>query len=271
MNEVQIFDNLKVKEVNGQVMFDAESTAIGLGLTQTKNGKIYVQWKRVNNYLNNFSAHVRKELGVPTSGDGINSPQVEKGDFITEPQFYKLAIKANNETAEKFQDWVTSEVLPSIRKHGAYMTNQTIEQVLSDPDTIIKIATDLKKERQQNAVLVQRVNELEPKASYYDKILQNNALVNISVIAKDYGMSAVKMNKLLHELGVQFKQGGMWLLYAKHQKKGWTKSNTTVVTKSDGTEKLVMNTKWTQKGCLGLYELLKANGYLPLIEQDSVA
>lgn len=251
MNELQVFNGLKVKEVNGRIMFDAESTAIGLGIVES-NSK-YVRWQRVNKYL------------------GENSPLVEKGDFITEPQFYKLAIKANNETAEKFQDWVTSEVLPAIRKHGAYMTNQTIEQVLSDPDTIIKIATDLKAERERNAMLSQRVNELEPKASYYDKILQNHSLVNISVIAKDYGMSAVSMNKLLHELGVQFKQGDMWLLYAKHQKKGWTKSNTTVVNKADGTEKLVMNTKWTQKGCLGIYELLKVNGYLPLIEQEDIA
>lgn len=256
MNELQVFNGLKVKEENGRIMFDAETAAIGLGITQlAKSGNVSVRWERINKYLS-----------IPTSGD-----EIKRGDFITEPQFYKLAFKANNETAEKFQDWVTSEVLPAIRKHGAYMTNQTIEQVLSDPDTIIKIATDLKAERERNAMLSQRVNELEPKASYYDKILQNRSLVNISVIAKDYGMSAVAMNKLLHELGVQFKQGDMWLLYAKHQKKGWTKSNTTVVTKADGTEKLVMNTKWTQKGCLGLYELLKSNRYLPLIEQEDVA
>ena len=99
-NEVQVFNGLKIKEVNGQVMFDAESAAIGLGIVES-NGK-YVRWQRVNKYL------------------GENSPLVEKGDFITEPQFYKLAIKANNETAERFQDWVTTEVLPSIRKTGGY-------------------------------------------------------------------------------------------------------------------------------------------------------
>jgi Prophage antirepressor len=110
-NEVQVFNGLKVKEVNGQVMFDAETAAIGMGITQEKNGITYVQWKRVNNYLNNVSAHVRNDE---------NSPRVGKGDYITEPQFYKLAIKANNETAERFQDWVTTEVLPSIRKTGGY-------------------------------------------------------------------------------------------------------------------------------------------------------
>lgn len=104
-NEVQVFDNLKVKEVNGQVMFDAETAAIGLGLTQTKNGKIYVRWETVTKYL---------------------SQKVGKSDFITEPQFYKLAIKANNETAERFQAWVTEEVLPSIRKTGSYQAKPAL-------------------------------------------------------------------------------------------------------------------------------------------------
>lgn len=104
-NELQVFNGLKVKEVNGQVMFDAESAAIGMGITTfAKSGKNYVRWPRVNEYL-----------GIATSGDAI-----KRGDFITEPQFYKLAIRANNEAAERFQDWVTTEVLPSIRKTGGY-------------------------------------------------------------------------------------------------------------------------------------------------------
>jgi prophage antirepressor-like protein len=115
--EVQVFDNLKVKEENGQILFDAETAAIGLGLTQVKSHKTYVQWKRVNNYLNNLSAHVRNS----------NSPLVEKGDFITEPQLYKLAIKANSAQAEKFQEWVTSEVLPAIRKTGGYSVQQSTQ------------------------------------------------------------------------------------------------------------------------------------------------
>lgn len=252
--ELQVFDNLKVKEENGQVLFDAESAAIGLGITDEKSGLTYVRWNRVNKYL------------FATSGENV-----KRGDFITEPQFYKLAIKANNETAEKFQDWVTSEVLPAIRKHGTYMTDQTIEDVLTNPDTIIRLATDLKNERKEKLMLAQQVTELKPKADYTDLILSNKTLVTITFIAKDYGMSGLAMNKLLHDLGVQYSQSGVWLLYAKHQTKGWTQSETTEVVKKDGTKKLVMNTKWTQKGRLGLYELLKDNGYLPLIEQDQPA
>ncbi|WP_195330652.1 phage antirepressor KilAC domain-containing protein [Leuconostoc lactis] len=252
--DVQVFDNLKVKEENGQVLLDAESAAIGLGISDEKGEVTYVRWNRVNKYL------------FATSGESVN-----RGDFITEPQFYKLAIKANNETAEKFQDWVTTEVLPTIRKHGTYMTDKTIEEVLTNPDTIIRLATDLKNERQEKLMLAQQVTELKPKADYTDLILSNKTLVTITFIAKDYGMSGLAMNKLLHDLGVQYSQSGVWLLYAKHQTKGWTQSETTEVVRKDGSKKLVMNTKWTQKGRLGLYELLKDNGYLPLIEQDQPA
>lgn len=236
---------------DGSIEFDAEQSAFGLGLTKfNSQGKEYVRWERVNEYI-----------GVSTTGH-----KIKRGDFITEPQFYKLAIKANNQVAEKFQNWVTSEVLPSIRKHGAYMTDEKIEEVLLDPDTIIKLATELKTERERRSIAEQRVNELTPKASYYDLVLSNKSLVTITQIAKDYGMSGQAMNHKLHDLGVIYKQGDTWLLYSKYQRTGWTHSETIMVTKTDGTQKAVMHTKWTQKGRLGLYELLKRHGILPLIE-----
>ncbi|KRL76640.1 prophage antirepressor [Ligilactobacillus equi DSM 15833 = JCM 10991] len=253
---VKMFSNglieLPVKEVNGQIMFDAEQSAIGLGITSTAKGYTNVRWSRVNDYLNSATC----------------GRKIKKGDFITEPQFYKLAIKANNSVAEKFQDWVTTEVLPSIRKHGAYMTDQMIEEVLTNPDTIIKLATQLKTEREGRLIAEQRVNELTPKATYYDQVLNNKSLVTITQIAKDYGMSGGEMNKKLHELGVIYKQGNTWLLYSRYQRTGWTHSNTIMVPRADGTEKAVMQTKWTQKGRLGLYEFLKKHDILPLIEQD---
>ena len=250
--DLQVFNNgqidLPVKEVDGVMMFDAEQSAIGLGISLEKNGAEYVRWERVRKYL--------------------NSPQVEKGDFITESQFYKLAMKANNPVAEKFQDWVTSEVLPTIRKHGAYMIPAKIEEVLTDPDTIIQLATQLKQEREGRLIAEQRVNELTPKADYCDRVLADKSLVTITQIAKDYGMSGRALNATLHDFGVIYKQGETWFLYAKYQKTGWTHSETIMVDKKDGTQKAVLNTKWTQKGRLGLYELLKANGILPLIERE---
>ncbi|MBF7104588.1 phage antirepressor KilAC domain-containing protein [Pediococcus pentosaceus] len=254
MNELQGFNFegnvVPIKWVNGQLMFDAETVAKSVGLVSSSKGYINVRWNRVNEYIDSAK-----------SGRKIKS-----GDFITEPQMYRLAIKANNKTAERFQDWVTNEVLPSIRKHGAYMTDEKIEEALLNPDTIISLATQLKNEREGRLIAEQQVKEFQPKVSYYDKVLSNDALMTISLIAKDYGMSGAGMNKLLHELGVQYRQGGTWLLYAKYQRTGWTHSETKMVPRKDGTEKAVLNTKWTQKGRLGLYALLKDNGYLPLIE-----
>lgn len=256
MNELQGFNFegnvVPIKWVNDQLMFDAETVAKSVGLVSSSKGYINVRWNRVNEYINSAK-----------SGRKIKS-----GDFITEPQMYRLAIKANNKIAERFQDWVTNEVLPSIRKHGAYLTDEKIEEALLDPDTIISLATKLKNEREGRLIAEQQVKEFQPKVSYYDKVLSNDALMTISLIAKDYGMSGAGMNKLLHELGVQYRQGGTWLLYAKYQRTGWTHSETKMVPRKDGTEKAVLNTKWTQKGRLGLYALLKDNGYLPLIEME---
>lgn len=190
--------------------------------------------------------------------------------IISEAGLYKLIFKSHAPNAEKFSDWVASEVLPTIRKHGAYMTNEKIEEVLTNPDTIIKLATQLKQERENRLVLEQRVNELQPKASYYDKVLHCKNLLPITTIAKDYGMSGTKLDKLLHELKVIYKLSGTWVLYAKYQSKGWTQSATHTIKLSDGTYKTVLNTKWTQKGRLGLYELLKEHGILPQIEREDV-
>ena len=117
------------------------------------------------------------------------------------------------------------------------------------------------------ADLQEQVEVMKPKAIYYDKVLANPSLVTITVIAKDYGMSGREMNTKLHEFGIQYKQGKTWLLYSKYQHNGWTQSNTTMVQRKDGTEKAVLNTKWTQKGRLGLYEVLKQHNIYPVIEQ----
>ena len=167
-NEVQVFDNLKVKEVNGQVMFDAETAAIGLGLTETKKGVLYVRWRTLKNYL---------------------SQEVAKGDFITEPQFYKLAIKANNETAERFQAWVTEEVLPSIRKIGSYGVRELTQ------DEIVGKAFLIEHERANNLQLENDV--LKPKAELHDKFIATSGAIGIREAAKEMG---VKQTVLVDDL-----------------------------------------------------------------------
>lgn len=119
----------------------------------------------------------------------------------------------------------------------------------------------------ENNMSKQKIAEFEPKASYLDSILQNKSLVTVGQIAKDYGMSAQALNKLLHDLKVQYKQSGQWLLYSKHHDKGLTHSSTTEIEHKDGSTSVRMNTKWTQKGRLFIYNLLKENDVLPTIEQ----
>lgn len=254
-NEIQLFDfnNQQVRTllIDGAPYFVGKDVAEILG------------YKRTADAIRDNVPEKFKGVGVlPTPGGK------QKATVISEAGLYKLAFKSHAKNAERFTDWVASEVLPSIRKHGAYMTNEKIEEVLLNPDTIIKLATELKAERERRSIAEQRVNELTPKASYYDLVLSNESLVTITQIAKDYGMSGQAMNHKLHDLGVIYKQGNTWLLYSKYQRTGWTHSETIMVDKADGTQKAVMHTKWTQKGRLGLYELLKRHGILPLIETE---
>lgn len=249
----QKFENnlfqLEVKTENGESLFDVETVAKSLGIVDVKNDVEYVRWQRVNNYL------------------GKNSPLVAKGDYISEPMVYKLAFKANNALAEKFQDWLASEVLPQIRKHGMYAT----DELLNNPDLLIEVATKLKEEKTLRLIAEQRVNELQPKADYYDRILNNKGLVTVSTIAKNYGMSAVSFNKLLHELGIQFNQSGTWLLYSKFQDKGYTHIEPFDYEDKNGNPQVKTRMKWTQKGHIFLYETLKKNNYLPMIEREQTA
>ena len=197
---------------------------------------------------------------------------------VNEGGLYSVIMLSRKPEAKAFKRWVTHEVLPAIRKHGAYMTPQIIEEVLLNPDTVIKLATTLKEERKarkilegENARQRQLIGELKPKADYLDRILSNKGLVTITQIAKDYGMSGKAMNAALQRLGIQYKQSGQWLLYAKYQDKGYTHSRTVNIVHSDGTPDVRMNTDWTQKGRLFLYDFLKARGILPVIEQEKSA
>ena len=147
-----------------------------------------------------------------------------------------------------------------------------VEKEFNSPEKImaraLKIAeSKLNVLQLENTQQKQLIGELKPKADYLDQILQSKALVTITAIAKDYGMSAKAFNKKLHELKVQFKQGHQWFLYSSYHNCGYTHSETVEYTHSDGRKDVTMNTKWTQKGRLFLYELLKKNGLVPVIER----
>lgn len=196
---------------------------------------------------------------------------------INESGLYAVILRSDKPQAKPFRKWVTNEVLPSIRKHGAYMTDQTLERALTSPDFLIELATQLKAEQAQRkqlettvAVQNQQIAELQPKASYYDVVLNCKDLISIGKIAKDYGWSAQKLNEYLHKHGVQYKQGKTWLLYQKYAGMGYTSTKTHTYHGDDGREHAAEpHTYWTQKGRLFIYDLLKSDDIYPLIEREA--
>ncbi len=164
------------------------------------------------------------------------------------------------------------EVMDELIDNYFAMRSELKQQLPQDYLSALKALVASEEEKQllieQNHQKEQIINEMKPKVSYYDIILQSDSLVTITKIAKDYGMSGQIMNKTLHELGVQYKQGDTWLLYSKYQDQGYTHSKTYSYNKKDGTSGTKMNTQWTQKGRLFLYDLLKKNNILPTIEKE---
>lgn len=263
MNELHIFKSQEFGQVrtimiDGEPWFVGKDIALALGYCNTKDA---------------LSRHVDAD---DKGGSRITTPSGEQEmTIINESGLYSLVMSSKLPTAKKFKHWVTSEVLPAIRKYGAYLTPEKVEEVLLNPDTLIKLATELKAEREarKNAELEaasakQLIGELKPKADYTDRILSSKGTVPTTAIAKDYGMSAKALNQKLHELRVIYRMGSQWFLYAKYQAKGYTHSKTFDFKHSDGRPDCKMQTEWTQKGRLFLYQLLKKHGVLPMIERE---
>lgn len=181
--------------------------------------------------------------------------------LINESGLYSLIFSSKLESAKRFKRWVTSEVLPVIRKHGIYATDSVIEQTIQNPDYIITVLTEYKKEKEQNLLLQQEIGELKPKADYVDEILKSTGTLATTQIAADYGISAQKLNKLLHEARLQRKVNKQWVLYSEHMGKSYTESDTIPIVRSDGREDTVLQTRWTQKGRLKIHEIMTDFGY----------
>jgi len=215
--------------------------------------------------------HVDEEdkLGSRFATSGQNRQMT----VINESGLYSLILSSKLSQAKQFKHWVTNEVLPSIRKTGSYSINQPKDSyMINDPVARAKRWIEEETEREQLAdqnkvLLIEKEHNKKP-LSYYNKILNNPVLMSITQIAKDYGITGHRMNTLLHDLGVQYKQSGIWLLYSQYQGLGWTQSTTYVANKGFPNETVTFLTKWTQKGRLALYKLLKENNTVPMIEKE---
>lgn len=253
--ELQIFNNPEFGEVR-TVNIDGEPWLVGKDVSVALG---YANPQRA------IRDHVDDEDKGVT--EMVTPGGTQKVPIINESGLYSLVLSSKLPTAKKFKRWVTSEVLPAIRKTGGYQVNELTGRELM-AKALLEAQAVLAEKDTTIAKQAQIIGELKPKADYTDRILQSKELVAITQIAKDYGMSGQAMNKQLHELGVIYKLGEQWLLYSRWQAKGYTHSETVPIKHSDGTGDVKMNTKWTQKGRLFLYEFLKKHGVLPVIEQN---
>ncbi|HCX9015606.1 TPA: phage antirepressor [Staphylococcus aureus] len=248
MQELQTFNfeelSVRTLEVDGEPYFIGKDVADILGYANGRDA---------------LSKHVDAEdkltSQIATAGQNRNVT------IINESGLYSLIFSSKLENAKRFKRWVTSDVLPAIRKHGIYATDNVIEQTLKDPDYIITVLTEYKKEKEQNLLLQQEIGELKPKADYVDEILKSTGTLATTQIAADYGISAQKLNKLLHEARLQRKVNKQWVLYSEHMGKSYTDSDTITIVRSDGREDTVLQTRWTQKGRLKIHEIMTEFGY----------
>lgn len=178
---------------------------------------------------------------------------------INESGLYSLIISSKLPNAKKFKRWVTKEVLPSIRIHGMYAK----DELVNNPELFLEVLDNYRAEKEKNKMLVTELKETQPIVSYYNEILQSNETLTITQIAADYGMSGRAMNQLLKRLRVQRKVNNQWVLFSDLVRKGLTRSETKRVQNGN---KTVVTTRWTQKGRLFLYNTLKKEGIVPLIE-----
>lgn len=216
-----------------------------------------------------------------TKNDGTPAMRETDMTFINEMNLYKVIMRSDKPQAEPFQDWVCGEVLPSIRKNGGYIAanglsdeeimaraldiaHKTIERKQIENRELRKENVRLENE---NIQLIAENQELKNDRNYLDIIMRSRALLTITQIAQDYGMSGKALNKKLADMRIQYSCNGQWTLYAPYKDKGFVSSRTIDITRSDGRPDTVMHTEWTQAGRKFLYEELKKEGIIPMLER----
>lgn len=252
MNEIKVFEGKEVEVVklDEKILFNAKNVAEILDI------------KDVKSTIRSFNEKQKVQLTNSDVQDMHFRKLNNRGEnFLTEAGVYKLAFRSNKASAERFTNWVAEEVLPSIRKHGAYLTPNTIEEVISNPDFGIRLLEELKSEQEKRKLLEIDNERMKPKEEYYDRILKAKGTFNVGQISQDYGMSAQEFNSILSALKIQYKNNGQWVLYKGYQGKGYTKSED--IYKNGVATKF---TRWTPKGRIFLYEELKRHDIEPICE-----
>ena len=237
------------------LLFLAKDVAEWINYAKMKNGTY-----NVTQMLSSIDEDEKLVYKVYISGQNRNMW------FLTEDGFYEVCMQSTKPNAKIFKKEV-KKILKTIRKTGMYMTDNVWDTITSNPEKLGevlinygKVKRELEHLEEENQIQKQLIAEYKPIKEYVDTILSSEDTMTITQIAADYGLSAYELNKTLNEQRVIRKVGGQWILYAEHMNKGYTKSETITVKRKNGTEKVVPNTRWTQKGRLFVHNLLETLG-----------
>ena len=258
--EIQIFKNDRFGEVRTMVIND-EPWFVGKDVAEVLGYRL--ARKALYDHVEDDD-----KKGVP-----IQNPLGGKQEMtiINESGLYSLILSSKLPQAKEFKRWVTSVVLPSIRRNGAYLTDDVFARFAEDPDYGIKLLNTLKRERterlalmKENVTLSLENNRMKPMADYCAKILACTDTVTVTQIAQDYGMTAQDFNEMLADMKIQYRCGRQWILYSGYKQQGFVQSATTTYTRYDGTKGVRVSSRWTQLGRIFLYERLKGEGVMPI-------
>ncbi|MBQ5318797.1 MAG: phage antirepressor [Oscillospiraceae bacterium] len=256
-NEIKIFEHeqfgsVRTILIDGQPWFVGKDVAIALGYTNPQKA---------------LRDHVDDEDLTVNESFTVNGTPAR---LINESGVYCLIIKSKLEAARQFKRWVTSEVLPSIRKYGMYATEQTIDNVLNGTEEAERLFTQLKEEKlrtrelkNENMRLAEENDSLAEVVDFINMYDDESDLLNVSDIAIAYQMSAIEFNRLLCILGIQHRAYGTWILAPEYENCGYVRTDKRPTFYGEG---FFIHTRWTHKGAAFLYNRLKENGILPVFD-----
>lgn len=271
INQTTKFENMETNIQN----FDFKGTNVRIFINEKGDPEFCAKdVTQILGYSNGKDAIIRhcKSRGV-VKRDLPSSSGIQSYSFISESNLYRLILKSEKPEAEPFNDWVTEEVLPSIRKHGIYATEDVMEKIMNDPAFGIRLLTTVQEERlarkkaEESLEIARQEREIDkPKVQYFEEVLKSGNSMPINLIASEFGLSHRQMNNILFQLGVQYRSSGVWILYKKYKDKGYTEIKTIPLPLDEKGNTFTMHHMyWFETGRLFIHDLMKTEKAIELL------